>query len=289
MPFLKGAAMRHFAVIGHPVAHSRSPFIHQAFAAQFGHRLRYSKLHAAPGSFNDVLDAFRAGGGAGLNITLPFKVEAFERCTFKSARALAAGAVNTLVFSDDAIEGDNTDGIGLVNDIEGRLGLKLRGRAVLMLGAGGAARGALGPLQEAGCARLTVANRSLSRAAGLGTEVCGLEELGPKLRSEGAWDLVINATSAGLSAQTLPIDAQVLAEADLVYDMVYAAQPTDFLKRALALGARQTSDGLGMLVAQAAEAYRLWQGVTPNVAPVYAALRASLSGAALGQADGPSR
>jgi len=271
------------------VAHSQSPFIHAEFARQTGQALSYDRVLVPLDGFARAMREFADSGARGCNVTVPFKFEVPALADRLSPRATLAQAANTLRFDAGGWFADNTDGIGLVRDIEGRLGLKLRGRAVLMLGAGGAARGALGPLQEAGCARLTVANRSLSRAAGLGTEVCGLEELGPKLRSEGAWNLVINATSAGLSAQTLPIDAQVLAEADLVYDMVYAAQPTDFLKRALALGARQASDGLGMLVAQAAEAYRLWQGVTPNAAPVYAALRASLSGEALGQVDGPSR
>jgi shikimate dehydrogenase len=264
-------------VIGHPVSHSRSPFIHQAFAAQFGHRLRYERLHAAPGSFRDVLSAFRAGGGAGANVTLPFKVDAFETCDRKSARARAAGAVNTLVLNGDTIEGDNTDGIGLVNDIEGRLGLKLAGLAVLVLGAGGACRGVLGPLREAGCTRLVVANRSLARAADLKAEVCGFEELAARFLSDGPWDLVVNATSAGLAAHDLPIDVRVLAEAQLAYDMVYAAQPTPFLRLAMAAGCRLASDGLGMLVGQAAEAYRIWHGVSPRTAQVYAELRASLS------------
>jgi len=268
--------VRRYAVIGYPVSHSRSPFIHQAFAAQFGHRLRYERLHAAPGSFRDVLSAFRAGGGAGANVTQPFKVEAFETCDRKSARARAAGAVNTLMLDGDTIEGDNTDGVGLVNDIEGRLGLKLAGLAVLVLGAGGACRGVLGPLREAGCTRLVVANRSLSRAADLQAEVCGFEELAARLRRDGPWDLVVNATSAGLAAHDLPIDARVLAAAQLAYDMVYAAQPTPFLRLALAAGCRRASDGLGMLVGQAAESYRIWHGVRPSIAPVYADLRASL-------------
>jgi len=268
--------VRRYAVIGYPVSHSRSPFIHQAFAAQFGHRLRYERLHAAPGSFRDVLSAFRAGGGAGANVTQPFKVEAFETCDRKSARARAAGAVNTLMLDGDTIEGDNTDGVGLVNDIEGRLGLKLAGLAVLVLGAGGACRGVLGPLREAGCTRLVVANRSLSRAADLQAEVCGFEELAARFRRDGPWDLVVNATSAGLAAHDLPIDARVLAAAQLAYDMVYAAQPTPFLRLALAAGCRRASDGLGMLVGQAAESYRIWHGVRPSIAPVYADLRASL-------------
>jgi len=268
--------VRRYAVIGYPVSHSRSPFIHQAFAAQFGHRLRYERLHAAPGSFRDVLSAFRAGGGAGANVTQPFKVEAFETCDRKSARARAAGAVNTLMLDGDTIEGDNTDGVGLVNDIEGRLGLKLAGLAVLVLGAGGACRGVLAPLREAGCTRLVVANRSLSRAADLQAEVCGFEELAARFRRDGPWDLVVNATSAGLAAHDLPIDARVLAAAQLAYDMVYAAQPTPFLRLALAAGCRRASDGLGMLVGQAAESYRIWHGVRPSIAPVYADLRASL-------------
>jgi len=283
------APVRRFAVIGHPVSHSRSPFIHEAFAAQFGHRLRYGRLHAAPGSFRDVLSAFRAGGGAGANVTQPFKVEAFEACDRKSARAQAAGAVNTLVFNGDTIEGDNTDGIGLVNDIEGRLGLKLAGLSVLVLGAGGACRGVLGPLREAGCARLVVANRSLARAADLKADVCGFEEVAARFCRDGPWDLVVNATSAGLAARDLPIDARVLAAAQLAYDLMYAAQPTSFLRQALEAGCRQASDGLGMLVGQAAEAYRIWHGVSPCTAPVYAGLRASLSREAQDDAAASSR
>lgn len=282
-----GRALR-FAVIGHPVAHSRSPQIHQAFAAQYGHRLHYVRLHAAPHSFADVLCAFRAGGGCGANVTLPFKVEAFAGCDHTTPRAQAAGAVNTLILSDTWVVGDNTDGAGLVNDIQGRLALRLAGCAVLVLGAGGACRGVLGPLREAGCTRLTVASRDPARAADLPVEVCGYETLGAQLRSRGPWEVVINATSAGLAGEALPVDRAVLGAAQLVYDMLYQAQPGAFLQQAEAAGCARCSDGLGMLVEQAAEAYRVWHGVMPDTAPVYAALRASLAQDAQGRTPDPT-
>ncbi|NCX87798.1 MAG: shikimate dehydrogenase, partial [Betaproteobacteria bacterium] len=289
--------MKHFAVIGHPVQHSRSPAIHQAFARQFGHRIRYERLHAAPGSLIDVLEAFRAGGGDGVNITLPFKLEAYELCHQRGPRAVAAAAVNTISFRDGLVVGENTDGLGLVDDLHQRLAFGLHGASVLMFGAGGASRGVLAPLFEAGCSRVTLVNRDLLKLSHMVEQFkmaqttlavqnpsharldhCSYAEL-PARASSQRWDLLINATSAGLNAQALEVPADIFAAAGLAYDMVYAAQPTAFMQQAIAAGCPQVCDGLGMLVGQAAHAYAIWQGLMPDTMPVYQELRSAIDAA----------
>ena len=285
-----------YAVVGNPVAHSRSPSIHARFARQTGHDIEYGRLLAPLDGFSGSVERFRDEGGRGLNVTLPFKLEAFAWATRRSARAQAAGAVNTLRFDDGAAFGDNTDGAGLVRDIEFRLGLALAGRSVLVLGAGGAARGVLGPLLDAGVARLTIANRTQAKAIALVEAFAPTGQTGvpdgvaaastpspARLRScdfarlESGFDLIVNATSTGLSAERLPLADAVFAAAALAYDMFYAARDTAFVAQALAAGCRRACDGLGMLVEQAAESFLVWRGVRPLTAPVYEALRAELA------------
>lgn len=260
-----------YAVIGNPVAHSRSPGIHEAFARATGQVMAYERIEAPLDGFASTVAAFRAAGARGANVTLPFKEEAFALSATLSARARAAGAVNTLLFDGDGIRGDNTDGIGLVRDLRENLGVRLEGARVLLLGAGGAARGVVAPLLEAGIASLRIANRTASRALALAqgqprTRGGGYEELGGE-----AFDIVVNATAAGMSGGMPPLPEGVFAPDALGYDMVYG-RATPFLDFACAAGAR-ASDGTGMLVEQAAESFFLWRGVRPDTAPVLAALR----------------
>ena len=280
--------MKYFAVIGHPVAHSRSPIIHQAFAKQFGHEIAYARLHAAPGGFADVLAAFQAAGGHGVNVTLPFKIEAYAICSEVSNRAKSAAAVNTIAFSKGELIGDNTDGLGLVDDLSGRLGLKLEGSSVLICGAGGATRGVIAPLFEAGCRHIRVVNRDVQKAKQLCIDInnvphhealdaCSYSDL-QTLKSSQGFDVLINATSAGLAGQRLDVPDVMFAKSRLAYDMVYAAKPTVFMEQAMQAGCADSSDGLGMLVGQAAHAYALWHGVMPQTAQVYKDLRAAIDG-----------
>ena len=280
--------MKYFAVIGHPVAHSRSPIIHQAFAKQFGHEIAYARLHAAPGGFADVLAAFQAAGGHGVNVTLPFKIEAYAICSEVSNRAKSAAAVNTIAFSKGELIGDNTDGLGLVDDLSGRLGLRLEGLSVLICGAGGATRGVIAPLFEAGCRHIRVVNRDVQKAKQLCIDInnvphhqaldaCSYSDL-QTLKSSQGFDVLINATSAGLAGQRLDVPDAMFAKSRLAYDMVYAAKPTVFMEQAMQAGCADSSDGLGMLVGQAAHAYALWHGVMPQTAQVYKDLRAAIDG-----------
>ncbi len=267
-----------YGVMGHPVAHSKSPFIHARFAAQTAQDLVYEAIHVAPGDFASAVEHFRAAGGRGLNITLPFKEEAFALSQTLSKRAQRAGAVNTLSFDDKHVRGDNTDGVGLVRDLVHNLGVEVQSRRVLLLGAGGAARGVLGPLLDEHPSELVVANRTVSRALSLcqafGAEgtlrSSGLNEL-----EGGDFDLVINATSAEVSGELPTVPKSALSETGVVYDMMYGAEPTAFVRWGRAAGARLAADGLGMLVEQAAEAFFVWRGVRPETAPVLKALRQS--------------
>lgn len=271
-----------YAVVGNPVAHSRSPDIHAQFAAQTGQDLVYERLLAPLDGFVATVEAFRAAGGCGLNVTVPFKLEAFAYATRRSARAQAAGAVNTLRFADGEVFGDNTDGVGMVRDIERRLGFGLAGARVLLLGAGGAARGVLRPLLDAGVGALTVANRTAAKAEELAADArdarvrgCGFDALAHP--PQGGFEAIVNATSTGLSDEAPAVPDAAYAGARLAYDMVYGARPTAFMRRAAELGCARTADGLGMLVEQAAESFLLWRGVRPDTDPVYRRLRESLA------------
>jgi shikimate dehydrogenase len=268
-----------YAVVGHPISHSKSPAIHAAFAAQTGQDMSYEALLAPLEGFAATVGKFRAEGGRGMNITVPFKEEAWRLADRLTERARLAGAVNTFMFGDDVL-GDNTDGAGLVRDLEW-LGGRLDGARVLLLGAGGAARGVVLPLLDAGVARLFIANRTADKARGLETHFSGHD--GRAALAAGGWqdaadapyDIVINATSASLSDQAPPLPDGLYAPGSLAYDMVYGRGLTAFLEQARAQGAGTLADGLGMLVEQAAAAFELWRGVRPDTAPVRDMLRAA--------------
>lgn len=267
-----------YAVMGNPIAHSKSPRIHALFAKQTGQRMVYTAIQVDHGGFKQAVGNFQASGGKGLNVTVPFKREAWELVNERSARAQRAGAVNTIVFrADTALYGDNTDGVGMIRDICGNHGGVIAGKRVLVLGAGGAVRGVLAPLLDEHPAELVIANRTMDRATELEQEFsalghvrgCGFDAL-PGRR----FDMVINGTSASLQGDVPPLPADLLAPQALCYDMMYAAQPTPFMRWAQQHGARTVLDGLGMLVEQAAESFYLWRGVRPETAPVIAQLRA---------------
>ena len=278
-----------YAVIGNPVAHSRSPRIHALFAQQTAQNLDYTALLAPLDGFEVTVRDFIAAGGRGANVTVPFKEQAFQMATRLSPRAEAAGAANTLAFDGGEVFGDNTDGAGLVRDLECNLKTSITGKRVLLLGAGGAARGAILPLLEASPARLVIANRTADKAHQLATEfslwerrprrddaigpgtgllpaACGFAELAGQ-----HFDLIINATSAGLADAELPLPPGVFAPGCLAYEMLYG-RDTPFMRQARQAGA-QVADGLGMLVEQAAESFFLWRGLRPDSAPVLAELR----------------
>lgn len=272
-----------YAVIGNPVEHSKSPFIHARFAEQTGQAMRYEKRLSAPDAFAETVAAFAASGAAGCNVTVPFKTAAAQLAARRSARAALAGSVNTLRFDRDGWSGDNTDGIGLVRDIVGNAGLTLAGARVLLVGAGGAAAGVLAPLIEQCPARLVVANRTPEKSEALirshaahalahqvvldavPLDACGV-----------AFDIVINATSSSLHGGAIPVAPAVLREGALALDMMYGPAARGFMRWAAEHGARGR-DGLGMLVEQAAEAFYFWRGVRPDTGPVLDALRASQS------------
>ncbi|TMH64009.1 MAG: shikimate dehydrogenase [Betaproteobacteria bacterium] len=258
-----------YAVIGHPVAHSKSPWIHARFAEATGQDLDYGRIEAPLDGFERAVDAFRAAGGRGLNVTLPFKHAAFRYCQDTSERARRAQAVNTLVFRD-RVYGDNTDGAGLTRDIEANLARPLAGKTVLLMGAGGAAQGVAGALLDAGIAGLVIANRTLSKAQSLAARFPPAAASGyGELRAP--FDIVINATAAGLGGESVHLPASVLGSQTLAYDMVYG-RDTAFLQAARAAGA-QACDGLGMLVEQAAESFFIWRGVRPQTRSVLDSLR----------------
>ena len=260
-----------YAVIGNPVAHSRSPWIHAEFAQACRQDIEYTRIAAPPGGFVRAVSEFRASGGKGLNVTLPFKPEAYRYCERASAQARAAEVVNTLTFGA-LVAGDNTDGTGLVRDLAGNLGIELERRSVLLMGAGGAAQGVAGALLDAGAARLVIANRTLAKAQALAARFAGASASAYEALAGQAFEVVVNATSAGLSGDSPLLPAGVLHSGSVAYEMVYG-RDTPFLAAARAAGAR-ACDGLGMLVEQAAESFFLWRGVRPQTGPVLHKLRA---------------
>ena len=267
-----------YAVIGNPVAHSKSPEIHARFAQQTGEQIGYERLLAPLDRFEQTVDAFMDAGGRGANVTVPFKLEAYALATELSVRAQAAGAVNTLCLNGDVIFGDNTDGVGLVTDIVQNAGIALHGKRLLLLGAGGAARGVLLPLLEQQPAALVIANRTLEKATLLVQEFSaphGVLHASGYHMLTGAYDVIINATSASLADALPPLDGAVFAPGALAYDMMYSRDATPFMRFAAGHGAA-VRDGLGMLVEQAAESFFVWRGVRPDTGPVHAALRALL-------------
>lgn len=276
-----------YAVIGNPISQSKSPIIHTAFAQATGQDLAYTKIEGPLGQFAAAVDAFRAEGGRGLNITAPFKLDAFAYATHKSPRAELAGAANAMKFEGDQVWADNFDGVGLVRDVVHNLGVPLAGKRVLMLGAGGAARGALLPFLAEQPALLVVANRAVDKAlalARIGTQYsahhgadqdavrgCGYAELDGQV-----FDVVFNATSASLSAELPPVPASVFAPGALAYELAYGKGLTPFLRLAQAAGVAQLADGAGMLAEQAAEAFAWWRGVRPGTQAVIEQLRVPL-------------
>lgn len=272
--------VQQFAVFGHPIRHSLSPRIHQAFAAQFDIDLDYRTIDASPTEFGQAVRRFFADGGRGANVTLPHKSAAFALANEHSIAARRAGAANVLSpLPDGRLAAHNTDGIGMLRDMTSRQGIDLRGLDVLLLGAGGAAQGVTWNLLDAGIATLTIANRSpdaatrLVAALGESTRVraCRWEVLG----DAGAYDLIVNATSAGVLGGALQLPAALLRRAASCYDLSYGAAAESFLAWARHAGARRTADGLGMLLETAADAFTLWHGHQPDTDPVYRALRPS--------------
>ena len=262
-----------YAVIGNPVAHSLSPRIHAAFAARTGEDVEYGKLEAPTDGFGGAARSFFANGGKGLNVTLPFKLAAWRWVDVHDHAASASGAVNTIVMDGTAKRGCNTDGVGMVRDLVENLGWPLAGARTLVLGAGGAAQGVIEPLKHAGVADLTVANRTRRKAetlsARFGVASAGLDEVG------GGWDVVINGTAAGLAGIGALVAPAVVVDGRC-YDMFYAlGGATPFCRWAAERGASEVSDGLGMLVEQAAEAFMLWRGVRPDTGGIADELRSS--------------
>lgn len=270
-------ATRHYAVFGQPIAHSQSPAIHRMFAAQSGIALQYDAIEAGPAEFGDRLARFAAAGGRGANVTLPLKEAAAGLCATLGSAARIAGAVNTLTRSGDGWRGDNTDGDGLVRDITDHLGQDLRGRRTLLLGAGGAARGVAPALLDAGIEELVIANRSPERADALADRIGQPRRAHTRywndLSRAGAFDLIVNATSAGRSDAGLDLPSRLIGTRCLCYDLSYGEAATAFLAWARSAGALQAIDGLGMLIEQAAAAFERWHGERPDTVPVHAALR----------------
>ncbi len=269
-----------YAVMGNPVAHSKSPQIHAAFARQCGKKITYTAIHVDVGGFTQAVGNFQAAGGQGLNITVPFKREAWELCDVRSMRATQAGAVNTITFKPDGtLHGDNTDGVGLVRDILDNHGGQIAGQRVLLLGAGGAVRGVLGPLLEKRPAQLIIANRTLDKARELVAEFAALGEIEACAYAALAgqeFDLIINGTAASLHNELPPLPGCILAKQAWCYDMMYGSAPTLFMRWGEGQGAAKVLDGLGMLVEQAAESFFIWQAVRPQTAPVIRVLRQAL-------------
>ncbi len=261
-----------YGVMGYPVSHSRSPVIHRLFALQTQQAIQYELLQVAPAKLEQAVRQFQRTGGKGLNVTVPHKREVAKLCDQLSERASSAGAVNTLVFQDNEIFGDNTDGIGLLRDLGVNLGVTLEGASILILGAGGATRGIVGPLLEMQPRSLDIANRTVRKAekiadrfAGQGpVAACGFDTV----PSDEPYDLIINATSAGVHGETPPYPASAVGPKTFCYDLSYSAKPTPFCQWAREHGAAKAVMGWGMLVEQAAESFHLWRGVRPNTLPV---------------------
>lgn len=272
------SAPARYAVVGNPVAHSLSPRIHAEFARQTGQALSYEAIELPLNGFETGVSDLQQRGYAGLNVTVPFKQDAWQICNSTSKRAERAGAVNTLVLADSGeIHGDNTDGVGLVRDLTVNLGLALEQRKLLVLGAGGAVRGVLAPLLELNPARLVVANRTVEKARSLAADFAAIgtiEALPFDALAGQSFDLIVNGTAAGLGGELPAIPDSLIEPGTACYDMMYRLDaPTAFVAWASDLGAARAHDGLGMLVEQASAAFALWRGVEPDGASVIAQLR----------------
>ena len=267
----------HFAIIGNPVAHSKSPQIHAAFAAQTGIALSYERLLAPLNGFHETVEGLRAQGAHGANVTLPFKLEAFAFATQVSDRARDAGAVNTLKFDTAKVFGDNTDGAGLVNDLCANLHCAISGKRVLIVGAGGAARGVIGPLLAERPEVIAITNRTPSKAQEIALRfkhAGSLRVLALADLPDHQFDIIINASAASLENSLPPVPRGAFADGSLAYDMMYGRGLTPFLALAQQSGAR-LADGLGMLVEQAAESFLIWHGVRPQTDAILGQLRQS--------------
>jgi len=271
-----------YAVIGNPIVQSKSPLIHSAFAQVTGQDIDYGKLLCPLGEFSATVDAFRASGGRGMNVTAPFKLEAFAYATDLAPSAQMAGAVNAMKFEGDKVYAENFDGVGLLRDVVQNLSCPLQGRRVLILGAGGATRGALLPLLAEQPAELVIVNRTLAKAQELAalaqqhqTGQVPVQGLGYDA-VQGAFDVVLNASSSSLTAELPPLPASVFAPGCLAYDLTYGKGLTPFLKLAHQAGVTRLADGVGMLAEQAAEAFAWWRGVRPDTAAVIAQLTVPL-------------
>lgn len=268
-----------YAVVGNPISHSKSPRIHSLFACQTGEPVEYTAIQAPIDEFSATVRHFFERGGKGLNVTVPFKEQAWTLADHRTPRAEKAGAANTLFLDqENELVADNTDGVGIVRDLQSNHGVGLKGLKVLVLGAGGAVRGVIGPILAEQPAELTIANRTVAKAEALvrlfareaGTtalNACGFEA------PDQPFDLIINGTSASLQGDLPPVSANVIGPATVVYDMMYSLQTTTFNQWALDHGAQRVFDGLGMLVEQAAESFFVWRGVRPETAPVIEELR----------------
>ncbi len=268
-----------YGVMGNPISHSKSPAIHTAFAIQTKQRLEYSAIHVDSGGFQQAIGNFQASGGKGLNITVPFKQEAFEIAEQCSERANRAGAVNTLTFENDKIIGDNTDGIGLVHDLQNNLAIKLQNKNILVMGAGGATRGIIKPLLNENPSSLFIVNRTVDKAqtlAELFSDSGNISAGSYNALADKQFDLIINATAASLHGELAPLPDTILAANAICYDMMYSSQPTRFMDWATQNNAAVVSDGLGMLVEQAAQSFYIWRAVHPDSQSVIKKLRQSL-------------
>jgi shikimate dehydrogenase len=265
-----------YAVVGNPITHSKSPEIHRLFAQQTRQPISYEKLEAPLDGFEEFALGLRDAGYHGLNVTIPFKLDAAKLADRLLPRARLAGAVNTLKFERDAITGDNTDGIGFVRDVTQRLKFQIEDSAILVLGAGGGVRGLIGSLLEEKPKWIAVANRTHDRAQELADEFGVLALSFEEVPAEH-FDLVINGTATSMSHTTPPIDAETFDDCTLAYDLLYSPVPTPFMQLASRGGARKVTDGLGMLVEQAAESFLLWRGLRPETTPVYKELRRLLN------------
>jgi shikimate dehydrogenase len=269
-----------YAVFGNPIKHSRSPAIHAAFAEQCGEAIQYRAVRVEDGEFAGAARRFFEAGGRGLNVTVPFKQDAFAFADRHSDRARRAGAVNTLSLAEDgAIEGDNTDGVGMIRDMVANLGWVIQGRRLLIIGAGGAVRGVLAPLLRERPRELLIVNRTPARAQELAeafADLGSVEGGGLELIDQRQFDLVINASSAGLAGETPDLPATLLTERSCCYDMLYGDEPTPFMRWAAHHAAWAVADGLGMLVEQAAESFYIWRHVRPETRLVINAIRLSM-------------
>jgi shikimate dehydrogenase len=267
----KNAAPDRYALVGHPVEHSRSQLIHTVFARQTGQRLTYELIDAEAGAFETAVRGFGAAGGKGLNVTVPHKEAAFALCTKHSAAAVVAGAVNTISVLDGGLRGDNTDGVGFIRDVTVNLRQVLAGMRIVVLGAGGAARGIIGPLLDEQPAQLAIANRTKERADEVVARFQSTTLFArtfTELADEAPFDVLINATSAGLKGETPPFPPSLVGPRSFCYDLVYGSKDTPFVLWARSHGAARAVHGWGMLVEQAAESFAIWRGVRPDTKPL---------------------